>query len=104
MNEGITAEQFKILSALRKEAKEVVIAEYVEILEDNNFTVLDIKYGEPVQQYFIFFKLNGEEYKIRIDKREQIIALRQGHPQKAINYIRNIIADKLTTIFLTETC
>ena len=104
MNEGITPEQFKVLSALRKEAKEVIKAEYIDVLKSSWLQILKIDYGEPDQQYYIIFKLNGETHTIKIDKHKYMIALKQNHPSKAINFICDIIADKLTKIFLTEVC
>lgn len=104
MSEGITPEQFKILSELRKEAKKTIKAEYTEILKGNRFTVLTIQYSEPCHQYYIVFKLNMEEHTVKVDKHEQMIALKQGQPSEVIKYIQDVIANKLAKIFLGETC
>ena len=103
MGEGITPEQFKILSELRKEAKATVKVEYVEILKSNWLKILAIQCSEPCKQYYIVFKLNGQEHTVQIDKHEYMIALKKGCPPKTIAHIRDTIADQIGEIFLKET-
>ncbi|KKN77456.1 hypothetical protein LCGC14_0360150 [marine sediment metagenome] len=105
MSEGITAEQFKVLSELRKEATEIVVGEYVDLLKDNTFTVLEVKHDAPCQHYCIIFKLNGQKHVVEIGADESTVVMqkRKRPAYQVFTHVKNIIAEKLARVFLEET-